>query len=273
MLLLLVLVTSSCRSEGPSSLGKSMANREQAVTNSAAKEMVVQETDQSSDREPDAVVETDQRKIIREGDIHFQTDDLTQTDKEIKAVCAKLNATIHTDNVSSRRDRVQQRISIKVPTGDFQILVESLMEVIDKVDSKNIRVQDVTSEFVDVEARLRVRKELEARYIDLLGKAGTIKELISVERELKSIREEIESTESRLKSLVNRTSVSTLTLHFYQSRAGYFGFAGKLKRAFVNGWHGFLDFVVILTYAWPFILIGLGGLAAIFYRRKRKKQM
>lgn len=55
---------------------------------------------------------------------------------------------------------------------------------VDKFDHKNIEVKDVTEEFLDVKARLKTKKELEDRYIDLLKKANNIKEILEIETRL-----------------------------------------------------------------------------------------
>jgi hypothetical protein len=56
-------------------------------------------------------------------------------------------------------------------------------------DTKNITADDVTSEFVDVEARLKSKKEVEKRYLELLARAQKVTDVIEVENNLRVIRE------------------------------------------------------------------------------------
>ncbi len=263
--LLLFLLLSACGNSRERAMSK------EAIAGSAKKLSPSRATDAQQSAEPrqaDEVKEDFDRKIIREGDLHFETSDLAATDQAIKEVCAKLGAQVHNDYLSKGTGRVNQTMTLKIPSAKFDELVVAVSAIANRLDSKNIRLQDVTEEFVDINARLEVRRQLEGRYVALLEKAGTIKELIEVEKELRSIREEIESTEGRLKYLTSRSSISTLNVHFYQSKAGYFGFFGKMRRAFSTGWYTFLDVLVALAHGWPFILIGLAVAWLIFWRRK-----
>ncbi len=50
-------------------------------------------------------------------------------------------------------------------------------------DRKEISAEDVTEEYVDVEARLKAKRLLEKRYLELLNKATKVSEMLEIERE------------------------------------------------------------------------------------------
>ncbi|NQT13941.1 MAG: DUF4349 domain-containing protein, partial [Planctomycetes bacterium] len=95
--------------------------------------------------------------------------------------------------------------------GDFLTAVRQLDGEVqrERVDSK-----DVTEEFYDVEARIRNKKKAEERLIDLLeNRAGELQHVLTVEKELSRVREEIERVEGRLRVLGDLTSLSTFNLN------------------------------------------------------------
>ena len=70
---------------------------------------------------------------------------------------------------------------------------------------KNVSVQDVTEEYLDIEARLKTKKEVEARYIEILkSKTKTVEDVLKAEEQIRIIREEIEAREGRLNYLKNQ---------------------------------------------------------------------
>ena len=75
----------------------------------------------------------------------------------------------------------------------------------------------MTEEFVDLKARLKAKKELEDRYLQLLEQAKNVKEMLEIERELSNIREEIEAKEGRLQYLQNKVTLSTIYINFYKT--------------------------------------------------------
>ena len=129
----------------------------------------------------------------------------------------------------------------------------------------------MTEEFLDVDARLKTKKELEIRYLDILKKASTVKEILDVERELGQLRSDIESIEGRLKYLNNQVSLATLTITIYQQLSTETQFGKKLKKGFKNGFDNLIWFFVYLTNIWPFILIIILVLIFLHFRNKKIK--
>ena len=129
-------------------------------------------------------------------------------------------------------------------------------------------MQDVSEEFIDHEARLRTKKEVESRYREILKQAKTVQEILSVETEIGNIRSEIESIEGRLKYLSDQVSMSTLNITYYQKTGTDFGFASKFVQALKSGWDILLIFIIGIVNLWPFIIIA--SIFGLLYRRWKK---
>lgn len=217
-----------------------------------------------------AVIE---RKIIKEGEISFETSNSTETKEIISKSVSEFNGYISNDNVYDYKDKIEYRITIRVPADKFELLLDRISQNAKKLDSKNINALDVTEEFIDIESRIKTKKELENRYRELLKQANKVEEILTIEKEIGYLRTEIESIEGRLKYLKDKVSFSTLTVVFYEKTGSAFGFNSKIGEAAQNGWTNLLWFFVALTNLWPFILIAL----AIFiiyrrlYHRNKKK--
>lgn len=215
---------------------------------------------------------TIERKIIKSGELRFQTRDLAETEKLILDVVSELGGYVSNNNTYSSDDRISQNISVRVPADKFDNLLERVSENARKIDYRNIHSQDVTEEFIDIEARLRTKKELENRYLELLKRATKVEELVAIEKEIGTLRSEIESIEGRLKYLNNQVSLSSLTIDFYQMTGSTLNFSSKVGNAVVSGWKLLLAFLVGLVNLWPFILIITLTMVVLFRMgRKRHK--
>lgn len=95
------------------------------------------------------------RKVIKEGDISFETSDIKATRKLIAASLKKYEAYVSNDNVFDYKDKVEHRVTVRVPSENFELLLDEISSSAKKIDSKNINVLDVTEEFIDIEARDR----------------------------------------------------------------------------------------------------------------------
>jgi type IV secretory pathway VirB6-like protein len=131
---------------------------------------------------------------------------------------------------------------------------------------------DVTEEFIDVEARIKTKKELQNRYIELLKRATTINEMLSIEREIGSLQTEIESVEGRMNYLKDKIKFSTLSVSYYQETTASFGFFSKVAEALESGWSGFLWFIIGLSYLWVFVLIAIAVIYLIVRRRRKRRK-
>jgi Domain of unknown function (DUF4349) len=216
-------------------------------------------------------IEVAERKIIKTGDVRFETKDLNQTKSIISKSVADLKGYISEESQNNSNYRKESKLVVRVPSGQFDSLLNLLGTHAGYFDSKNIHTQDVTEEFIDVTARLKTQRDLENQYAQVLKQAKNVKEIMEVQGYLAEVREKIESAEGRLRYLSNQVGLSTLTIYFYKTvgSAGHSrGFFWRLTHEFGNGWEGFLNLIIGLVSVWPFWLMVFSGIW--FYRRWKK---
>lgn len=213
------------------------------------------------------------RKIIRNGNISFETSDCRKTKSAIDAICKELNAYVSTESQDNLSSRLQYNQTIRVSADKFDLLIQKIEAEASRVEGKNVNTEDVTEEFIDVEARLQTKKDLEARYREILKQAKTVDEIITIERQIAGVRSDIESMEGRLTYLSSQVAYSTLTVSFYETIGTDFGFGSKVGGAFGTGWDYFLSFLIGLVNVWPFLILMalVIWLAFRWDKRRRKK--
>ena len=100
----------------------------------------------------------------------------------------------------------------RIPVDGYDSFLEALSKIGVK-ERMHQSGQDVTEEYVDLEARISTKKKLESRILELLeNRDGEIKDVIVVEQELSRVRTDIEQMEGRLRVLENRVSLTTVTI-------------------------------------------------------------
>jgi hypothetical protein len=255
-----LLLIFSCRS------GSAPKNLAMMETADASRQLVVSPPAQSS--EPESNID---RKIIKEGNLLFETKDIKATTALIRKNTEELKGYVAQENGWASDNRISQTLELRVPAENFDLLLSRITENVENIESKNINLQDVTEEFIDVEARLKTKKELESRYLELLKKAVKVEEILSIEKEIGTLRADIESIEGRLKYLNERVSLSKLTVNYYQKIKSPFQFSSKFGDSVKGGWRNLLWFFIGLTNLWPFIVIGAITLIIVLVVKKRKK--
>jgi hypothetical protein len=211
-----------------------------------------------------------EQKIIKSGDLRFETSDIEATHKTIQKLVKKHKVTVQNDSEGKDDYTIYRNLTLRIPNENFDAFITDVSTGVDYFDRKSVSIDDVTEEYIDVASRIKTKKALEERYLQLLKKANKVSEMLEIERELATIREEIEAKEGRLKYIQNKVSMSTINLEFYKTlehKAGAtVSFGTKFVNAIKSGFNGISSFFIWLIEVWPFIVI----LVALIYFVKRR---
>ncbi len=216
-------------------------------------------------------------KIIKTANLQFQVRDVDKSHEQINELVKKYGAYFASDNKTMSSYQIDDNLVIRVTPENFDALVAELMKQSIYTNSKSITAEDVTSQFVDMQARLKTKKEVEQRYLALLKEAHKVSDILEVEQQLGQIREEIEAMEGQLKLLTDQVNYSTISLNIYQ-KLDYTpepesGFFSEVNEAFIRGWRGIGEFLVGLVRVWPLlIVICIAAVLVIRRIRARRKQ-
>jgi hypothetical protein len=217
------------------------------------------------------------KQIIKTAQVRIQVEKLAASTAAVRKLTEQAGG--YLSNSAETRSNYEHTVSmtIRVPAAQFEGLLENLLKQGVFVAENNVNAQDVTEEFVDIQTRLKTKRALETRYLELLRQAKTMKDILELEQALQQVREEIESREGRLKYLQSQVGYSTVTLVMYEQvpyeSAPETGFWRKLAAGFGNGWGIFLDLVIGFVTLWPVWLV-LAAAVWLFRRwRKRRREI
>ncbi len=155
------------------------------------------------------------RYLIWEGEIRLECEDVREAISQLRLIAKEMGGYVSaiSEETSERRSAT---VTLRIPAPRFEEAMKRI-EKLGKVLSKEANAQDVTEEFVDLEARLRNFRRMEERLLALLSRAGKVRELLEVEKELGRVRGEIERIEGRLRYLKHRVEFATLTVELIEA--------------------------------------------------------
>lgn len=217
-----------------------------------------EDTDETNGSEEIKAVE---QKIIRNGTMSIKTDDALATKIEVDKILAIHKAYTGNEHYNNTDYSSIYHMQIRVPAESLDSLVADIEKLDVMVTDKSINANDVTAEYIDLEARLVSKREYLEQYKQLLKAAKNVDDLIKIRETIRLIEEEIESTVGRLKYLLNQVAYSTLDLTLLQEKDYVFrterkiNFFERLKDSLSGGWYGFIEFCLLVIRIWPFWLI------------------
>ena len=152
------------------------------------------------------------RKVVKNGSANIEVENFDSSVSKIKELANSFGGYITGSSMwTSGSNTKNGNITVKIPENKFEIFGDSLVQI-GKVKSKETSANDVTEEYIDIQARIKNLKNQEYRYIELLSMAKSVEDVLAIEVQLGRIRSEIESYERRIKYLDNTTSYGTFYL-------------------------------------------------------------
>ena len=214
-----------------------------------------------------------EQKIIQRASLSIEVADFQTSTAALSQIVERADGFI-ADSYSyvTDTDRKRGEITIRVPSARFLAVITEL-ETLGAVTSQHISGEDVTEEYIDLQARLNNSERQEQRLLEILELAETVEEILEVERELERVRGEVEQMTGRITYLENRIELATITVSVYEPEpiTQNWGIRDALRAAFAGFVAVIRGLIIAVGYALPIlILLGLGWLVrSIIVRRRR----
>lgn len=230
-----------------------------------------------------SATEAIERKIIRNGKLTIETDSPTEGQRKITTIAESLGGFVITSEFKQGGATSSETVTItvRVPATQFNEALEKIRTAGNRIINENVTGQDVTEEFLDLEARIKTQKALEAQFLEIMKRAQKVSDALEVQSEIANVRTEIERMEGRKRFLQNQASLSTITITL-QTPAPILlatstkGFGHSIKQAFAEGIDlaaniilGLIRLIIVLIPLTLFIFLPVGLLLRYMVRRFR----
>ena len=222
------------------SVDSQQLNQEQVTTDSAPSQQSVSLNQADA---ANTAAQAAERKIIRNANLTIEVASPTESQAKIASIAESHQGFVVTTESTQRTDEDRTKpemtvtVVVRVPAAKFNQVTEEIRRVGLRVVQEKTTGQDVTEEFMDLEARIKNQKALEAQFIEIMKRARTVEDALSVQTELANVRTEIEKLEGRRRFLENQSSLSTInvTLQSPTEIVNATGFWYSVKSAFGDG--------------------------------------
>lgn len=206
------------------------------------------------------------RKITKSGSLSILVETAETTAQNIQAIAGSLAGYVSDSYLYEVTPGVKAgAITIRVPADKFDDAINRIKELAIKVESENINANDVTDQFIDLEARLKNLEAQEEQYLDILKKATAVEDVLKVTNQLNQVRQQIDSWEGQLKYLNSQIDLSTITVNLTaEKEVQIFGLNWRpitvIKQAFrslLNGLMGYANLIIAAIIFLPVIILWL----------------
>ncbi|MBA4493710.1 DUF4349 domain-containing protein [Paenactinomyces guangxiensis] len=223
-----------------------------------------------------------QRKVIYTANIKLTVKDYKQTRTKLEQIVDQHQGFLITSSESKNKESQSGNLTFRVPQAEFQSLLKELQKIGDSTPDITITGNDVTEELVDLESRLKAKKAMEKRLLDLMKQAKDTKDLLDISRQLDETQVEIEQIKGRLQYLNNKVNLATIhvqiTQNFVPPSTPDQPLGKQMSHSFWSSLTGLgvagENFLIFLAGAFPILLLLtlIGVPTYLFVRRHIQKK-
>lgn len=213
-------------------------------------------------------------KIIKTASLTIEVNDVPGSVEVLKNLAAQRGGYISSTNVQKNyNDRLTGSVILRVPAVEFENTLTGI-KAIGTVKSASTQGQDVTEEYVDLQAQKTSYQNQLAQYNEIMKKAVKVDDVITVQQQIDRVQTQLNRLEGRIRYLDSRIDLSTITVSLQEPEpvGGDTGhnFVSTINEG-ISGFFGMIDAVIIIFFTLlPLIIIGGAGYGVYRWKKSRK---
>lgn len=231
-----------------------------------------------------AVDLVEQQAVIRNGAVSLRSDDVGKTRFDVQALVDQHDGTIADDRTETDKTGkpLRSRMVLRVPSSDFDEVMSALGNgELAELASTTSTAEDVTTQVIDVDARIKAQQASVQRVRQLLARAQSIRDIMAIESELSNRQAALDSLTQQQTYLKDQTSLATIKVSIerkpdpvvkkkHEDKTGFLAGLGA-------GWDGLRHFIVaaltVVGAVLPFAVVALlvGVPVWLLVRRLRRE--
>jgi hypothetical protein len=214
-----------------------------------------------------------ERQIIKTGEITIQVSNVANTLGRVRAMALELGGYVGGSQAGTLEDAAT--LTLRIPAARFDDALAGLHGLDAKVVAEATRESDVSSQIVDLEARIANLEASESSYRALLERAQKVEDILAVQSRLDQVRGEIEQLKAQHKDISGQADLATLTVTLtpvaapIKQQAETWDLGAQLSEAvatLVSIGQGVASALIVFVIVWVPVLLVLGIIALLLLR-------
>jgi hypothetical protein len=207
---------------------------------------------------PASAATTIDRQVVRTGYVAIRVDDVLGATGQVRALVARDHGIIAAEDTQVAESGTTSSMTVQVPAASLDRFLTDLADL-GRVENVNVSTQDVTSQVVDLDARIDALATSVDRLTAMLADASRMEDLLAIETQLSQRQAELDALKQQRTWLADQVAMSTVTVSLIPTSAPVTtpGFVGGLQ----SGWNAFVTAIAsaltALGFLLPFLVVAL----------------
>ncbi|HMK30580.1 MAG TPA: DUF4349 domain-containing protein [Terriglobales bacterium] len=211
------------------------------------------------------------RKVVRSGYLDLMVASPVEAIDQVHAIAERFGGYVTSSHVGGVKEQQAGSITIRVPADRFDAVRSEIRKLARRVESESTTANDVTVQYVDTEATLRNYRAEEASYLEIMKRAGRVKDILEVAEKLSDVRGRIETLEAEFRTLSNQVETTAISVNLHMlplTQAAWLNWrpVHRLTESLRQGLESVADFFAFVTevgFQIPAVLLWVGSIVLV----------
>lgn len=220
------------------------------------------------------------QKLIRTANLELETMEFETTAAALNDLVAQMGGYMENSSIQNRRSGYRYaEYVLRIPAERYEEFLNQAGTLCHET-WRSTSQEDISEMYYDTQGRLKTQQIKLERLQDLLAKAESMEDIITIESAISETEMLIDNYSGTLRHYDGKVDYATVSISLQEvykysnTEEAPTTFASRLGNSFSSGWNNFVDamedLVVGLAYGWMWLVI-LGAAAFIGFRVARKK--
>lgn len=162
---------------------------------------------------PGAASSSSDRIVVQNTNLSLVVKDVRAVGEEIVSYARSVGGFMVATSYDRPTESAFATVTVRVPTNRLDEALRVFRSLGIKVTSENVYGEDVTDQYTDIEARMATLRKTEAKFKELLDKATTVSDILSVQRELINLQDQIDALRGQKESIEKQAALTKVTVY------------------------------------------------------------
>ncbi|MFN2532190.1 MAG: DUF4349 domain-containing protein [Pyrinomonadaceae bacterium] len=158
------------------------------------------------------------RKIVRNANLSLEVRSPIEAQGNVTSIAESRGGFVVASEAKQRESQapgkrtVDIKLVVRVPSNHFDSALSEIEHLSSEIIQRTVTGQDITEEYIDIDARLKTQKALETQFLEIMKQASKVADALEVQRQIAEVRTDIEKLEGRKRFVENQSSLSTISI-------------------------------------------------------------
>jgi len=153
------------------------------------------------------------RLVVQESNLSLVVKNVRESSDKAIDWAKSVGGYMVSSSLSQPEEAPYAYVVLRIPAKDLKPAIEYFRSLAIKVSSENLLGTDVTDEYTDIGARLETLNKTKAKFEEILSKAVAVNDILTVQRELISLQDQIDSLKGRQQYLEKTAELAKISLY------------------------------------------------------------